>query len=507
MHDMILEYIDNIDTSTVVAECNVIGAMASLYEKEALIMEYCTNTDSEWYQEGIMDTIKKKEANDPNKLVSMLKLIPRLLMSIASAIANGIKRSKLAQSISVAVKKAKGLKDKEAKQAYCDELNAHSNGEYTAYVDKKGEICFRKGKTNLILDVIAIVGVIESAVKVKSCVDDIVKTATANVATLKELEEMTDLMAAVCKPKGSTNKNSQYASTNMVLLKNDVKMEMLENLPAAADSLVGNITNISNTFTEFLDSEAYKLQLKGLNDTTKSKVTKSAANITRNLSDVLSIVSAGLGSVKKITKTLAKIGNKANEKTRQVSLVVAQRVMTTFYKNPEDPNNPEDGLTRDGLEKLYPRSKSEDVNNYNARIDMIMYDIGDAFISNIRKDKDRDSKLVDRAYELDDKVVALRRKPEESKEVFIKFPITIKDKNGKDVHYAANGYAPYMVVARNIDKVEAKNAKEKRAILKNADAENQAAIAASNNAIVEKEINRRRELAADVKADDEKKKS
>lgn len=91
-YNIILEYIDEINDSVVTTESNVIKSLMNSYYKQYELFtecEYLGKDPYKIYQEAsIMDEVKEQSKNDKNKLITFLKFIPRLIITIIKKIKN-----------------------------------------------------------------------------------------------------------------------------------------------------------------------------------------------------------------------------------------------------------------------------------------------------------------------------------------------------------------------------------------------------------------------------------
>ena len=91
-YNLILDYIDEINDSVVTTESNVIKSLMNSYYKQYELFtecEYLGKDPYKIYQEAsIMDEVKEQSKNDKNKLITFLKFIPRLIITIIKKIKN-----------------------------------------------------------------------------------------------------------------------------------------------------------------------------------------------------------------------------------------------------------------------------------------------------------------------------------------------------------------------------------------------------------------------------------
>lgn len=95
MNDTIIDTINSIlDVELTESETTVtvIESLIEAYDKALVITESCC--DSELFQEGsIIDNVKKQGENDGNKLITIIKFIPRLIIELVKQLKNRLKRN------------------------------------------------------------------------------------------------------------------------------------------------------------------------------------------------------------------------------------------------------------------------------------------------------------------------------------------------------------------------------------------------------------------------------
>ena len=91
-YNLILDCIDDINDSVVTTESNVITSLMNSYYKQYELFtecEYLGKDPYKIYQEAsIMDEVKEKSSKDKNKLISIVKLVPRLIIALINKIKN-----------------------------------------------------------------------------------------------------------------------------------------------------------------------------------------------------------------------------------------------------------------------------------------------------------------------------------------------------------------------------------------------------------------------------------
>ena len=78
--EQILQSIDNINEVSEASSYAVLESMCTLIEKEFTFEEFCS---PEIIQEGeVLDNAKKKSKKDKNRLITILKFLPRLFVEL-----------------------------------------------------------------------------------------------------------------------------------------------------------------------------------------------------------------------------------------------------------------------------------------------------------------------------------------------------------------------------------------------------------------------------------------
>ena len=368
MREEVLQYISSIEEAEYAAESAVMASMLDMLDKECIVEAYYDEIGSDWYQEAsVLETVKNKSKKDPNSVVTAIKFIPRLLGAILKSITSAIKKSNLGKRCSVLLKKLAGMSDAEAKQSYCDKINASNGGEFTAYVDKNGEIKFKRGATKIITDVLELGAVAMSLPKFLEALDTFNKSKNMELTKLESA-------AKNCSAFGSIN------STNDSLKKKELTIKEINDFLSAAGAIDITLKGAIDLFNAKMSSSVCKDYIKGLEGTSKTKYKEKAVHIGQSLSAIGSVIAVGIGGAKSILGVAEKFVLKPiRESTARVSLDTSMKLLRTMCKNPDDMNDRKKGMGRADLEKLYPIGKNESAAAYATRIDSITHDIADVY--------------------------------------------------------------------------------------------------------------------------------
>ena len=386
MREEVLQYISSIEEAEYTAESAVMASMLDMLDKECIIEAYCEENDTDWYQEaGVLETVKNKSKNDSNSIVTAIKFIPRLLGAILKSITSAIKKSNLGKRCSVLLKKLAGMSDAEAKQSYCDKINASNGGEFTAYVDKNGEIKFKRGATKVVADVLELGAVAMSIPSFLAALNTFNKNKNPDLAELEKASKN-------CAAFGSFN------STNDRLKKKDLSVTELNQFLSAASAIDVTLKGAIDLFNAKMGSSICKDYIKGLEGSKKTKYKEQAVHIGQALSAVGSVIAVGLTGAKSIIAISEKFITKpVRESSKRNELDRSMKLIRACLKKPGDMNNRKEGMNRGDLEKVYPIGKNESATAYADRIDSITHDIADVYRMII--DKASNKKTVDESVD------------------------------------------------------------------------------------------------------------
>ena len=146
--EQILESIDNINTTVGESSYCVLESMCSLIEKELLFEENCSPM---MIQEGeILNEVKNKGKKDKNRLITILKFLPRLIAAIFNSIKKHFTDSNLGKEIKDAVNNLEREADVKAKEARIAEINARNDTRFQLYVTENGKIKVKKDKQSVL---------------------------------------------------------------------------------------------------------------------------------------------------------------------------------------------------------------------------------------------------------------------------------------------------------------------------------------------------------------------
>lgn len=145
--------IDYIKTESIVSEMYVIEALSNNYNKESCILEYDSNMNNQYriVQEGeVLDKVKKESKNDKNKLITIIKFIPRLIKAFIETLKPDKKKKDKFKKVKDNLKKFDSLPQAKKEQKVA-ELNERFKGQHEFYIDKEtGKIKIKNNMKNII---------------------------------------------------------------------------------------------------------------------------------------------------------------------------------------------------------------------------------------------------------------------------------------------------------------------------------------------------------------------
>lgn len=152
----IISVIDNIDDIRSNTEISVIESMVSFIDKGFVLYENkpeSFNNEYLMFQEAsVLDEVKKQEKKDSNKLISIIKFIPRIIIAFCKSLTNKFEKSDLGKRLKKHSKKLDKHSSKLTKQIKVNQINEEFKGQFRCYVDdKSGKIKFEKdGDSNFL---------------------------------------------------------------------------------------------------------------------------------------------------------------------------------------------------------------------------------------------------------------------------------------------------------------------------------------------------------------------
>lgn len=383
LENNIIESIDYIDSCKTESAIFVIESM--IYE----VNKYCIMTESyetdTLYQEGdsLLDRVKKQEKKDENKLITILKFVPRLIIEVFNSIANFFKDKKIGDEFKSANKKFEDIKDKREKEKRVKELNKMFNGKCECYLDEKsGKIKFKRDKS-LVLETIgwfsgASLGLIEIIKRFKKKFD---------YTNPSEIRKFTDDFDAILHGDKSVKKF-------------DIFRDGLD----AIGEILGDQASLTvelNMLSQGLDKLTMEVTrhdvLKGVDDEKRHTILKELNNLSSKIAGISTKITTALGLLKLFTKWGNVVSDAADAFQYNVELdktslnnICDKYVDDNDLKsnNPKKENESEDKYkerlrevamkdmiakhnTKE-LREQYPKTENESIEDYHERINGII---------------------------------------------------------------------------------------------------------------------------------------
>lgn len=112
--------------------------------QEAKIIESSNKNDAN-AKRNILDEVKHREKSDNNKLISIIKFIPRIIIAFCKSMANKFSDSKLGKKIKDLSDHLNKNQSSFSKQIKVNQINNEFKGQFQCYVDEKsGKVKFKK---------------------------------------------------------------------------------------------------------------------------------------------------------------------------------------------------------------------------------------------------------------------------------------------------------------------------------------------------------------------------
>ena len=334
--DNIIDSIDIINTTTISSEMNVIEALTESIDKSFVIMENYENDDLSSFsifQEGkILDTVKKESKKDSNKLITILKFIPRVISALIETLKPSKKRKKKFELFKRNMGKINSMSLTE-KRRKVKELNRKFNGEAECYLDEKsGKIKFKHNSTGLIaklaLDYALLMNTYKLVKKIKEEFDPL---------NPSKINEFIDNCDRIIHGDKNVSKLDIF----------DGGLEALSELTSTFFSVSGEITLILAQINTRTNDMIKKDMIKDIPNENKQKTIAAINKLTGKLTKINALITAALGVVDNILD----VGNVGSDTAHVIS-------------NAVDIN--EEAL--DELEREYPKRDEETAKEYYERL-------------------------------------------------------------------------------------------------------------------------------------------
>lgn len=338
--EQILKSIDNINEVSEASSYAVLESMCVLIEKELTFEEFCS---PEIIQEGeVLDNVKKRGKKDKNRLITILKFLPRLLAELGKAIKKWFSDKNLGDKIKKAGEDLAADADIKTKKARVAAANKKNEGKFELYVDDKGKIKVKRDAKNILATTAWLAGTIDIMVNLFEGIKD-----EFNLQNPSKIRDFVDECQKIIHMK-SDKKFSEVA---------DMGLDALGGLVKHISLGTGSIATLCLGAKSVVEKKLAKMEAEGGKD-----LEGSLASDLSQLLSKLTIINASIAAVGGVMSTIAHIGGYITpviekgeeelEDTRAASQHVTDRVKKDM----------------DELKKANPKEADEDDKAYNKRI-------------------------------------------------------------------------------------------------------------------------------------------
>lgn len=338
--DQILKSIDNINEVSEASSYAVLESMCTLIEKELAFEEFCS---PEIIQEGeVLDNVKKRGKKDKNRLITILKFLPRLLAELGKAIKKWFSDKDLGDKIKNVGEDLAKDADIKTKRMRVAAVNKKNEGKFELYVDDNGKIKVKRDAKSLLATVAWLAGTAEMMVKLFQGIKD-----EFNLQDPSKIRNFTDECQKIIHMK-SDKKFSEVA---------DMGLDALGDLVKHISLSTGSIASLCLGAKSVVEKKLAKMEAEG-----GKEIDGSLASDLSQLLSKLTIINASIAAVGGVMSTIAHIGGYITpviEKTEEEIADTNEAVKNVGEKIDKD---------IDDLKKANPKEADEDDKAYNKRI-------------------------------------------------------------------------------------------------------------------------------------------
>lgn len=390
--DQILKSIDNINEVSEASSYAVLESMCTLIEKELAFEEFCS---PEFFQEGeVLDNVKKRGKKDKNRLITILKFLPRLLAELGKAIKKWFSDKDLGDKIKNVGEDLAKDADIKTKRMRVAAVNKKNEGKFELYVDDNGKIKVKRDAKSLLATVAWLAGTAEMMVKLFQGIKD-----EFNLQDPSKIRNFTDECQKIIHMK-SDKKFSEVA---------DMGLDALGDLVKHISLSTGSIASLCLGAKSVVEKRLAKMEAEG-----GKEIDGSLASDLSQLLSKLTIINASIAAVGGVMSTIAHIGGYITpviEKTEEEIADTNEAVKNVGEKIDKD---------IDDLKKANPKEADEDDKAYNKRIAKLYRDthadINGSEEINKEKKKIKEARAQKEQEEYDKAVEEYKAKKKEVKE-------------------------------------------------------------------------------------------
>lgn len=338
--EQILKSIDNINEVSEASSYAVLESMCTLIEKEITFEEFCS---PEIIQEGeVLDNVKKRGKKDKNRLITILKFIPRLLAELGKAIKKWFSDKNLGDKIKKAGEDLAAGADIKTKKARVAAVNKKNEGKFELYVDAKGKIKVKRDTKSILATTAWLAGTIDLMSNLFEGIKD-----EFNLQNPSKIRDFVDECEKIIHMK-SDKKFSEVA---------DMGLDALGGLVKHISLGTGSIASLCLGAKSVVEKKLTKMEAEG-----GKELEGSLASDLSQLLSKLTIINASIAAVGGVMSTIAHIGGyvtpaiKAGEEQIEDTRTASQHVSDRVEKDIAE------------LKKAHPKVADEDDKEYNKRI-------------------------------------------------------------------------------------------------------------------------------------------
>lgn len=302
-YDKLINDIDYIKTESIVSEMHVIEALSNNYSKESCILEYDSNMNTQYLiiQEGeVLDKVKKESNNDKNKLITIIKFIPRLIKAFIETLKPDKKKKDKFKKIKDNLKKFDNLPQAKKEQKVA-ELNERFKGQHEFYIDKEtGKIKIKNNIKNIIETIISAFLFLNSTYKlvkeIKAQLDPL------NPGSVNKFVDKCDNIIHI-------HKNGNEVPGNEIVDLIDSGLSGTVEVVSICSKIAAEILSVIGVIHTASDKILTREVIKDMPNEKVVKLTEGLSKLTAKISKINILVSGVLGNIDNVMGTITNIAD------------------------------------------------------------------------------------------------------------------------------------------------------------------------------------------------------
>ena len=338
--EQILQSIDNINEVSEASSYAVLESMCTLIEKEFTFEEFCS---PEIIQEGeVLDNVKKKSKKDKNRLITILKFLPRLFVELGKAIKKWFSDKDLGKKVKDAGKELSKGADINTKKARVAMVNKKNEGKFELYVDNKGNVKVKRDAKSRLATLAWLGATVDLMVNLFKGIKD-----EFNLQDPSKIRNFVDECEKILHMK-SDKKFSEVA---------DMGLDALGGLISHVSLGTGTIASLCLGAKTAVEKKLAIMEASGkeTENTTTSDLSQLLSKLTI-INGSIAAAGAALGTFKHIAEYITPVVGKVEEEVDDVR---------TAGKNIRE------GWKSDEFKAAHPKKDGEDEVDYNKRLQKI----------------------------------------------------------------------------------------------------------------------------------------